>query len=188
MARAKATAERYSRKDWLHEALQVLAAQGPNKLNIGHLCKALGVSRGSFYWHFKDRTDFVRQLLELWHSEYSAKMAEEVEQLGGSGRDRFKRLVTVVLARDLTRFDMPIRSWAMQEPEVAALVTRTDQYRLDYIIKLLSEAGFSGPQLNARARMALAGLTMHEHLLDRRGQQTPEESARIICDIICGDH
>lgn len=187
MTRPKVITPRYTREEWLQRALEVLAAQGPSRLNIGNLCNALGVSRGSFYWHFDDRNDFIHQLLELWHREYTARVPEEVERFGGSGREKFHRLVTAVLAQDLTRFDMPIRSWAMQDPEIAALVTRTDHARLGYIIQLFSEMGYSGPGLNARARMALAGLTMHEHLLDTRGQLNPAESAKVICDILCGD-
>ena len=93
MAKKRQLTPRYSREDWLHKALEVLAAKGPSQLNIGALCKALGVTRGSFYWHFEDRKDFIHELLELWHEEYTARMPEFIEEGGGTGREKLQRLI-----------------------------------------------------------------------------------------------
>jgi len=63
----KKTGQRLTREDWLENALTVLSRKGRAGLRIEGLSAALGVSRGSFYWHFKDRGDFVHALLEYWY-------------------------------------------------------------------------------------------------------------------------
>ena len=133
---AKRSAKNLTRDEWLRRSLEVLAAQGPGKLNIESLSRSLGVSRGSFYWHFENRDDFVNALLDLWFHEYTEVVPEMVDLGGGTGRERFARLIRAVQARDLTRFDLPIRSWAMQEPRVAQKVIETDNFRLEYIMQL----------------------------------------------------
>ena len=184
---ARAATQRFSREDWLHQALEVLAAQGPGKLNIQTLCQALGVSRGSFYWHFEDREAFIRALLDLWHEEYSARIPDIIEAGGGTGREKFGRLVQAIFDLDATRFDMPIRSWAMQEPEIADLVRRTDRFRLDYINKLFGDMGFRGRERAARARTALAALTMQDNLLDTAVDDKYRINPQLMAKILCGD-
>ncbi|MEM8755480.1 MAG: TetR family transcriptional regulator, partial [Pseudomonadota bacterium] len=49
--------QRLSRDDWLAHALGTLAAEGAPALRADRMAKALGVSRGSFYWHFRDLDD-----------------------------------------------------------------------------------------------------------------------------------
>ena len=183
----KAATPRLTREDWLLQALEVLAAQGPAKLNIQSLCQALGVSRGSFYWHFADRAAFIHALLEEWHLRYSAAVPEIIEAGGGTGRDKFARLLRAVVENDLTRFDLPIRSWAMQEPEIAKLVERTDHFRLDYVTQLFEEMGFEGEELAMRARTALSTLTMLKTLRDERGFVDSPERAELLCRVLCGD-
>jgi AcrR family transcriptional regulator len=186
---AKSSTKRFNRADWLHQALEVLATQGPAKLNIQNLCQALGVSRGSFYWHFDNRQAFTLALLEMWHEEYSESATKFIEAGGGSGREKFNRLVLAIFEQRLTRFDLPIRSWAMQEPEIAELVRRTDRFRLNYVRKLFGEMGFQGRELDARARTALAALTMQENLMDDSPARPlpPATNAKLMTKILCGD-
>ena len=72
MPRERTSDQRLSRQDWLENALATLSEKGQAGLSIQDLSVALGVSRGSFYWHFEDRDDFVHALLEHWYEEYTA--------------------------------------------------------------------------------------------------------------------
>jgi AcrR family transcriptional regulator len=60
------TDRRLSREDWLAKAIDVLARQGSTKMGVDALADSLGVTKGSFYWHFKDRSFYVQWLLEYW--------------------------------------------------------------------------------------------------------------------------
>ena len=157
---------RLTRAEWLRRALDVLATHGPGSLNIQRLVDSLGVSRGSFYWHFTDRADFVHALLDYWHEVYTAPVPDLIGAEGGTGREKFLRYIRAIHEMDLTRFDTPIRSWAMQEPEVAQRVIRTDRFRLEFTRSLFVEMGFTGRQADLRARSCVAYLIMGRHLLE----------------------
>jgi len=177
---------RLTRAEWLRRALDVLATRGPSSLNIQRLVDALGVSRGSFYWHFTDRADFVHALLDYWHEVYTAPVPDLVGSEGGTGREKFLRFIRAVHDTDLTRFDMSIRSWAMQEPEVAQRVIRTDRFRLEFTTSLFVEMGFSARQADLRARSCIAYLIMGRYLL-KDPDTTPdaiqlEEMCMFFCD------
>ena len=62
----KSVNDRQSRKSWLNAALQALAAGGIDQVKVESLAKDLGVTKGSFYWHFKDRDQFLDELLNFW--------------------------------------------------------------------------------------------------------------------------
>lgn len=187
MSVTKETSGRLSREEWLRRALDVLAAKGPGTLNIKHLVVDLGVSRGSFYWHFTDRAEFVRALLNYWHDKYTAPVPELIDSGGGSGKEKFVRFLHAIHNDDLTRFDIPIRSWAMQEPEIARLLMRTDNYRLDYVKSLFLEMGFSQKQAEIRARSCVAYLTMDKHLMDSTGAIADTEDLEELCAFFTGN-
>lgn len=168
---------RLNKSEWLYKALNALEASGPNALNVQKLVDALGVSRGSFYWHFTDRNDFVHQLLDYWHDLHTAHVPDLIESKADSGEDEFLRFIHTILEKDLTRFDMPIRSWAMQDPVVAKLVHRTDRFRLEYTRGLFKRMGFSDSQAELRARSCVTYLIMGRRLL---GESPQTLSAAIV--------
>jgi AcrR family transcriptional regulator len=45
---------RLSMDEWVQEGFRVLAEDGVKALTLDRLCRRLGVTKGSFYWHFTD--------------------------------------------------------------------------------------------------------------------------------------
>jgi AcrR family transcriptional regulator len=160
----KKTGQRLSREDWLENALTVLSRTGRAGLRIEGLSAALGVSRGSFYWHFKDRDDFVQSLLDYWYEEYSAAPLSAVERDGGTPEERLARLMRLVHDQDLTRHDLTVRSLASLDSQFSRTVRKADQFRLDFIQSLFVEMGFTDDQLQIRSRACLACLAV-EHIM-----------------------
>ena len=70
------SSSRLSREKWLMRALDILAEEHNALLRIDDLVKRMGVTKGSFYWHFKDRDDFLTQLLDYWIHEFNEKVSE----------------------------------------------------------------------------------------------------------------
>ena len=169
----KKTRQRLTREDWLENALTELSRKGRAGLRIEGLSAALGVSRGSFYWHFKDRDDFVHSLLEYWFEEYTAGAPPAVGRDGGTPEERLARLMRLVHDQDLTRHDLTVRSLAALGSQFSRIVKKADRFRLDFIQSLFAEMGFTDDQLKIRARACLAYLTV-EHImfdqLDRKHQ------------------
>lgn len=147
-----ANVQRLSRDEWLARALEALAKEGSSVLTVDALVKRLGVSRGSFYWHFKDRTDFIRQLVEYWSEVDTKGVAEETSRLGVSAEQRLLTLAERIVTGRFNRYDMPIRAWASHDPVAARMVKKVDEFRLGYVRSLFAEIGFTSEQLEMRTR------------------------------------
>lgn len=140
---------RLTRQDWIDHGLRTLATEGASALKIGAMATALGVSRGSFYWHFRDLADFRSQLLQAWRDRTVDQVIREFED-GGVGPCRLQRLVKRAFfgKRGL---DRAIRIWAADEPAVATIVAEVDSSRVEYMAKLLIDAGVDAEQAKPRA-------------------------------------
>ena len=167
MARGSPSDQRLSRQDWLENALSTLSKKGQAGLSIQDLSVALGVSRGSFYWHFEDRSDFIHALLQHWYEEYTAVAPVAVGRDGGTAEERLARLMRLVHDHDLTRYDLTIRSIASRDSQFARWVRKADRFRLDFIESLFEEMGFTENELRIRARSCLAYLSSEHDLFDK---------------------
>ena len=166
MPRRRTTARRLSRKDWLEHALEALSKKGQSGLSIQDLSAALGVSRGSFYWHFKDRNDFIHALLKYWYEEYTVVAPIAVELEGGTAEERLLRLMRLVHDQDLMHYDLIIRALATSDRQFERWVKKADRFRLKYVRKLFIELGFANNTLRIRARSCLAYMTLEHELFD----------------------
>ncbi len=143
---------RYKIDDWLEGALEALARKGPEAISIQRLCQSLGVSRGSFYWHFRNRDTFIEKLMRFWLDKTTNVIAAAVRDFDGSAADKLLFIARQVIASDATRYDIPIRAWAEINPIAAAAVKRADRVRYKVVRALFAEIGFSGEELEMRAR------------------------------------
>ena len=130
--------KRLAKQDWLDRALHSLTEEGYGSLRAERLAASLGVSRGSFYWHFADVAEFEAAVLAHWETvavdqPYTVAMA-------GAGADRTKALHTLLR----TVFDAPvdleraIRSWATISATARVAVGRVDARRVDLLAGILS--------------------------------------------------
>ena len=60
------TKTRLTREDWANAALRAIAREGLRAVAVEPMAKRLGVTKGSFYWHFKTRADLIQAAVELW--------------------------------------------------------------------------------------------------------------------------
>jgi AcrR family transcriptional regulator len=152
----KKQAQRKGRLDegaWLERALEALAAKGPQVLAIEKLCHELGVSRGSFYWHFKNRADFVRRMAEFWDQRFTVAVRDTVAIAQVGPQEKLLLLSQIIQDLDVTRFDLPIRALAAMDPLAAEVVGRADKTRYQFVRSLFAELGFTGDELDMRTRI-----------------------------------
>lgn len=152
---AKKSVQRFNRDDWLSLALETLSKQGKSRLTIDRLVADLGVTKGSFYWHFENRADFIQQLLEHWAKKFTYEVVDETNAIEGGARERLYGLMELLTRNDASRYDVAVRAWAAQEPAVAIVVRRVDMTRLGYVKSLFRELGFEGDDLTIRSRAVL---------------------------------
>ena len=152
---ARKSIQRFNRDDWLSLALETLSKQGKSKLTIDRLVADLGVTKGSFYWHFENRADFIQQLLEYWAKKFTYEVVEKINTIEGDAGARLFCLMELLSRNDASRYDIAVRAWAAQEPAVAIVVRRVDMTRLGYVKNLFRDLGFDGDELTIRSRAFL---------------------------------
>src|ERR1700728_5318779 len=77
--------DQLSAKDWLDQGLKALAARGFTALKAEPLAKAMGVSRGSFYWHFADVEAFHAAILKHWREVAAEQVIANLEAASDHG-------------------------------------------------------------------------------------------------------
>ena len=165
--------DRLDEETWLERALDALAAKGPQVLTVEKLCRELGVSRGSFYWHFKNRADFIRRMTEFWDLRFTVAVRETVAIADAGPEEKLLLLSQIIQDLDVVRYDVPVRALAFVDPAAAEIVARTDKTRYRYVRSLFAELGFSGDKLDMRTRTFVI-----YHSFD--GAFTPKDSSEAI--------
>ncbi len=141
-------------RSWVEQGLKALADGGPDAVRIEPLARALGVTKGGFYWHFKDRGALLAEMLDRWERESVTEIIDLVERGGGDARAKLRRLFTLAGQRpDLLRADLAVRDWARRSKTVAARLRKVDNRRIEYMRGLFGE--FCPDEADVEARSLL---------------------------------
>ena len=143
--------DRLSRKIWIEHGFDVLRYEGHEKLKVEPMAKALGVSRGSFYWHFTSLGDFHEALLATWREENTLDIISQLEKLSGT-QARISALIQMGIDTPQP-LENGMRRWGGVNNEVGAALVDVDQIRTNYLAKLLIDTGL--PEQIARDRAVL---------------------------------
>jgi AcrR family transcriptional regulator len=145
--------QRLTAADWAHAALQALTTTGVDAVAVEPLAARLGATKGSFYWHFKDRDSLVQAALDLWEQEQTDAVIGGLSQLGGPAQ-RLRALIDLVLTYPGHAEDPVVAlSRDTRHPAVAAALERVTRRRIDYIATQLTELGM--PEVEAARRAAV---------------------------------
>jgi len=142
-----------STSDWLQQGIEALRIYGIRGLNVEELAKFIGVTKGSFYWHFKDRRDFYAKLIQYWEYDFNTVMIEKIQSLSGSADERLKYLIELVLDEELGKYDFAIRSLAPFDDLAEQTVAKVDKQRMGFARRLFEEMGFSKKEAAVRSRI-----------------------------------
>lgn len=143
--------ERLTAQDWIRFAMTTLAREGADALKADILARKLGVSRGSFYWHFADLGDFQARVIEHWRQTTTEAIITDIER-----HDSRERRLDALLRRAFAHgaaLEVRMRAWADANPLAARAVAEVDRRRREYLERLLVEAGVAPPAAAARAQL-----------------------------------
>ncbi len=149
---------RTPRNRWIEEGLSALAAGGPDAVRIEPLAQALGVSKGGFYWHFKDRQALLEEILDAWERTWVDEVIETVEAEENDARSRLRRLFALAAASggELLKIELAIRNWARREEAVAERLRQVDNRRMDYMRSLFGAICENDDDVEARCLLAFS--------------------------------
>ncbi len=166
-------ADQLSARDWLDQGLKALAKSGFTSLKAEPLAKAMGVSRGSFYWHFADIAAFRAAILKHWRDIAAEQIIANVEAASGN-ENPLSVLLRRVFGEKLT-LERAVRTWASVDPGARAAVQAIDQRRLDYVESLLKQSGLSDAVARDRAQIlywTFLGFALSDQPLPKAREQT----------------
>ncbi|NRR32921.1 TetR/AcrR family transcriptional regulator [Oxalobacteraceae bacterium] len=152
--------EKTDRQIWLDAGLQTLAEEGAEGLRIMSIAKRLGVTKGSFYWHFKDLKEYQSALLIDWEHRFTQTPIASAEDGGASAGQQLQRLFMGTPAMALT-LGRAMRAWAISNENVAEAQTRVDRQRIGHVAQLLQALGWSGEESMTLGRWAYCALIGH---------------------------
>ena len=141
------------KSQWLAAGLEALRKDGVAGVRVERIAARLRISKGSFYWHFRDRGELLDELLGYWSREMTDVEFDRVRALRGGLAARLTALAEDVLERGLGRFDPAIRAWARTERKVAGAVDQVDRRRVRALTEFFEEGGFGAAEARTRARL-----------------------------------
>jgi len=144
---------RMSREDWIHGALKLLSTNGVKGVKIVPLAEQLGVTSGSFYWHFKNRKDLYGALADYWEREMTDAAIEAAKEFEGPPKERIWYLMEQVMSAGMARLDLAFWHWAQSDTDANRVFKRVLKKRFSFAAWMFSEAGFSKEQAKIRGRM-----------------------------------
>jgi AcrR family transcriptional regulator len=147
---------------WIETAMDVLAEGGIDAVRVDPLAKRLGVTRGSFYWHFKDRDALYTAMLKQWRERATYQIVNRLERSHEPAGTRLQRLLALPFSSPRSArgasIELAIRLWARRDKTAAKAVRHIDRVRLDYFAGLLEEHGVAHEQARSRAYLFYAAL------------------------------
>ena len=148
-------AGRLSADDWAQAALDLIAEQGVAAVAVEPLARRLGVTKGSFYWHFPSRDALLQAALERWETAEQELVFGSLEQVADP-RERLRALFRLVAHEAKSHIIYSELLKALDHPTVSPVIGRVSQRRLDYLTASFRQAGLGRTEAQHRARLAYA--------------------------------
>jgi AcrR family transcriptional regulator len=139
---------------------------------VDTLAGQLGVTRGSFYWHFRDREDLLRRVLQAWAERSTAQLTNRLASARDNPRERLRDVISLPFrgraAARAARIELAIRAWARRDEMARQAVDEADASRIAYHALVFAALGFAEPEARMRA-FVLYSYEVAESLMHRQG-------------------
>jgi len=140
------------RDAWLRKALDVLFANGISQIKVEVLARKLKLTKGSFYWHFKNRDELLRSMVDWWRDQQLSFIARLAVQQVADPASQIKAVINFTQHTEDSHHDLAMREFARFNKLAAQAVASVDQQRVDYLAQLFRAADFNEQEALLRAR------------------------------------
>jgi AcrR family transcriptional regulator len=133
-----------AKSDWLRAARSALLRGGIEAVRVERLARDLHVTKGSFYWHFKDRQELLELLLKEWEQELSQQIIPQLRRR--RGKEALLLLLRLLVKRvplgeqGILPSDAAIFTWAAVSREVARRVNRAERQRIRLLKGIIGDS------------------------------------------------
>ncbi len=174
---------RSSREDWLRMALTILRESGVDGIKITVIARRMGLTSGSFYWHFKNVQDLLDAVLDYWENHLTHHITEDALAFDGAPQDRILNLMCQVIEEDAALPDSAISVWAKSDANAQVVFDRTIRARFDFAGWMFQQAGFDPSEATIRGRLmvtSLLGETARDLKADKGWKRIIEGQWRVL--------
>ena len=171
--------------DWVDAGMELLIDHGIDAVRVDVLARRLGVTRGSFYWHFKDRDDLLKNLLQAWRDAATEQIIQRFDKTHSDPQELVKELISLPFrgqrAHHAASIELAIRGWARRDAMARRAVDEVDDRRISYHAQVFSALGFSIGEARSRA-FTLYAYEVAESLLSNQGTETQKADRRALLE------
>ncbi|MDZ4728937.1 MAG: TetR/AcrR family transcriptional regulator [Xanthomonadales bacterium] len=160
--------------DWERAALELIAEKGVPALAVEPLARRMGITKGSFYWHFSGRESLLEQALQRWEEHDSRNLAKSLGEISNP-RDRLISFFRRVGKEKLTHEVYSELCAAAGHAQVEPVLERVANRRMEHLSSAFEEMGM--PSLHARNQARLIYSVYLGFLQLQRQHQTPNLSS-----------
>ncbi|MEN5061704.1 TetR/AcrR family transcriptional regulator [Luteimonas sp. TWI1416] len=146
---------RLSADDWAQAALDLIAEAGVQAVAVEPLARRLGVTKGSFYWHFPSRDALLQAALERWENVEQEALFGALESMPDA-RERLRALFHMVAREYKSHVIYSALLKAQDHATVQPVIERVSKRRLDYLTASFRQAGLAREDAQHRARLTYA--------------------------------
>jgi len=141
--------------DWAEAALQLIAEKGLGALTVSTLAARLGVTKGSFYWHFQGRSELITAALEPWEQRTTTDAMRALDSVEDHRR-RLELILNAASQPPRSRSLYAALAEAAEDPSVRRVLNRVASARIAYLEVCYSNLGFAPAAAKAQAVFAYA--------------------------------
>jgi len=135
--------DRLGPEEWTKAALAAIADKGTANVSVERLARELGATKGSFYWHFKDRPALIEAALQRWERDFTDRIIERLSDIADP-RERFRNLLESAFENHPgVLIDANLLA-AADDPPVGAALERVARKRLAFVDRIFAELGAAG--------------------------------------------
>ena len=169
---------------WIEEATEVLVDRGIDSVRVDVLAQQLQVTRGSFYWHFRDREDLLRRVLQAWRDQATVHLTLRLERAHADPREQLRDIISLPnrgrSAQRAARIELAIRAWARRDTMARQAVDEADGARIAHIAQVFSALGFGVAEARWRAFATYAYVVAESQIAAPTAHLQREERDRFI--------
>ncbi len=137
---------------WMQAGIELLKTHGPRSVTVEKVCVVMDADKAEFNRRFDDIESFFASILDYWYEKETLAYIDLIDEISGSAEDVLRAMIEIhhyACKED----EVAIRNWALKCSKTNAALERVDRTRLDVVIGLFSEMGFSEKEASMRAKI-----------------------------------
>ena len=180
----KQKTNRLSREQWLSRSLEILSNGGPGELRIDNITAKMKVTKGSFYWHFENRSDYIQSLAIYWDKWSNDSVIDRINEIETDPKSKMQGLIEYVIGENLGDYDDAVQMLAHKEPQIAPIIARGFMKRLAFLKAQFKQLGFKGDNLETHTRLFVGYFILDAVMIGRESKKKRLDQALKMLDFI----